>query len=1215
MSKTSSLLTPVVAQRKGKNPDKKTWSNLPGSSSSFALYQAAKAAQTPILLITHDTPSALRIDQELQSLVSNANDNSSKAVDISQPTVYLFPDWETLPYDNFSPHQDIISQRLATLHQLSRMEKGIIIVPVTTLVQKLAPQQYIEANSLVVNQGDKKDLHQLRKNLEANGYRCVDQVMEHGEFSARGAILDLFPMGSNIPYRLDFFDDEIEEIRLFNPENQRSKEKVASINLLPAHEFPIDEAGIALFRSQYREQFTGNIHKESIYHQVSNGILPPGIEYYLPLFFAKTDKENNQSAFGTSTLCDYLTDNTLIVISGDIEASLAQYWLDIEYRYENRRFDQTRPLLPPEHLFLEKDKLYSALKPFDRITIEPNLPKESAPRISANEKNVTNEVQTDATSLEHEPSKRKSSDICFDVVPLPDLTINHKLKQPFELINQFITSKETPSNVLFIAQSQGRRESVLELLERDNIKPAQFNSIDDFIASSETIGITVNSLSQGFAFQAKGVSKKNAIALVTEAELLGDHVSQARRRTKAQDLQADALFKNLAELSIGQPVVHIEHGIGRYLGLQTIENGGITTEFLVLSYASEAKLYVPVGSLHLIGRYSGSDSDTAPLHKLGTDTWSKAKQKAAEKVRDVAAELLDIYANRANNHGYTFKRNKQDYQAFCDSFGFEETFDQKQAINAVVSDMLSHKTMDRLVCGDVGFGKTEVAMRAAFIAVNDGKQVAILVPTTLLAQQHHENFKDRFANWPVSVEVLSRFKTPKEQKEIIARVESGQVDILIGTHKLLQNSITYNDLGLLVVDEEHRFGVKQKEKIKQLRSNVDILTLTATPIPRTLNMAMGGMRDLSIIATPPAKRLAVKTFVRENDEALIREAILRETLRGGQVYYLHNNVDSIEKTAANIQKLVPEARVATAHGQMRERELERIMSDFYHQRFNVIVCTTIIETGIDVPNANTIIMDRADHLGLAQLHQLRGRVGRSHHQAYAYLLTPNEKRMTKDAKKRLEAIASLEDLGAGFTLATHDLEIRGAGELLGEDQSGSMSQVGFSLYMEMLDQAVNALKEGKQLTLDQVMSAQTEIELRIPALLPDDYIFDVSLRLSLYKRIASCKNKGQLDDIQVELIDRFGLLPQPTKNLIHIAKLRLKAQNIGISRIEASANGGSIEFSNSTKVDPMLIIGLIQKQPSVYKMAGANKLKFVRANEDAQARFTLIANILNELSN
>jgi transcription-repair coupling factor (superfamily II helicase) len=1212
MSKASNLLTPVLAKRRGKNPDKKSWHNLHGSSTSLALYQAAKIAKTPILLITDNTPQALKIEQELLSLAKSDNLTDSQ----NKVSICLFPDWETLPYDNFSPHQDIISQRLATLYQLSRMESGIIIVPVTTLVQKLAPKQYIEANSLIIKTGDKRDLHQMRQALEASGYRNVDQVLEHGEFSARGAILDLFPMGSSKPFRLDFFDDEIDEIRLFDPESQRSKEKIDAINLLPAHEFPIDEAGINLFRSQFREQFQGNIHKESVYHKVSNGILPPGIEYYLPLFFDNSVYNNVEKSQGSdkeatslsNTLCDYLTDNTLIVISGDIKHSLTQYWLDIDYRYENRRYDPTRPLLPPEKLFLTADSLYSALKPFDRITVTTEAlitPVLTVDQVNLASNTANNEIDN---------VKSKSSEIYFDVKPLPDLTINHKLKQPFELINHFIASKETPNKVLFIAQSQGRRESVLELLDRDNIRPTQFDNIDDFINATDTIGITVNSLTQGFSFQAKGNSQKNAIALVTEAELLGDHVSQARRRTKAQDLQADALFKNLAELTIGQPVVHIEHGIGRYLGLQTIENGGIVTEFLMLSYANEAKLYVPVSALHLIGRYSGADSDNAPLHRLGTDTWSKAKQKAAEKVRDVAVELLDIYAKRASNYGHSFKRDKQDYQAFSDSFGFEETFDQKQAINAVVSDMMSPKTMDRLVCGDVGFGKTEVAMRAAFVAVNDGKQVAILVPTTLLAQQHYENFRDRFANWPVVTEVLSRFKTAKEQKEVIARVESGQVDILIGTHKLLQNSIKYKDLGLLVVDEEHRFGVKQKEKIKQLRSNVDILTLTATPIPRTLNMAMGGMRDLSIIATPPAKRLAVKTFVREHDEALIREAILRETLRGGQVYYLHNHVDTIDKTAADIQKLVPEARVVTAHGQMRERELERIMSDFYHQRFNVIVCTTIIETGIDVPSANTIIMDRADHLGLAQLHQLRGRVGRSHHQAYAYLLTPHEQRITKDAKKRLDAIASLEDLGAGFTLATHDLEIRGAGELLGEDQSGSMCQVGFSLYMEMLDQAVAALKEGKQLSLSQVMSAQTEIELRIPALLPEDYIFDVSLRLSLYKRIASCKNKRELDDIQVELIDRFGLLPQPSKNLVQIAKLRLKAQTIGISRIEASATGGSIAFSDTTSVDPMKIIGLIQKNPAVYSMAGASKLKFVKANDDTQQRFTLIANILNDLT-
>ena len=1165
MSKNVSLFNPVLAKSRGKSADKKVWQNLPGSSATVAIFHGALSTQQPILLLTHDTPSALRLEQELASLNRQA-----------KLPICLFPDWETLPYDTFSPHQDIISQRLATLYQLSRMDKGIVIVPISTLIQRLAPKQYIEANSLIIKKGDKKDLHQLRQSLEASGYRCVEQVMEHGEFSARGAILDIFPMGSNTPFRLDFFDDEIDEIRLFDPENQRSSDKVDGINLLPAHEFPTDTDGTNLFRSQYREQFTSTIDKESIYHQVSNGIMPAGIEYYLPLFFEQTN-----------TLCDYLAENTLVIISGDIDKSLSHYWTDINYRYEDRRYDPTRPLLPPEQLFLNSEELYSALKPFDRINLKPEI----------NEEEV------------------KASQIQFDVHSLPDLTIDHKLKQPFELLNNFIASKETPNKLLFVAESQGRRESVLELLERNKIKPNIFSTIEEFVNSDASLGITVNALSAGFIFQAKGSAKKNAIALITEAELLGDRVRQTRRRNKQQEIQNDAIFKNLAELSIGQPVVHIDHGIGRYMGLQTIENSGITTEFLVLSYAKEAKLYVPVASLHLISRYSGADAEHAPLHKLGNDTWSKAKQKAAEKVRDVAAELLDIYAKRASNHGYSFKRDKDDYRAFADSFGFEETFDQEQAINAVISDMLSPKAMDRLVCGDVGFGKTEVAMRAAFVAVNDGKQVAILVPTTLLAQQHYESFRDRFANWPISIEVLSRFKTTKEQNAVIKDVESGQIDILIGTHKLLQNSIKYKDLGLLVVDEEHRFGVKQKEKIKQLRANVDILTLTATPIPRTLNMAMGGMRDLSIIATPPAKRLAVKTFVRQRDDALIRESILREVLRGGQVYFLHNNVDTIDKTAADIQILLPEAKIITAHGQMRERELERVMSDFYHQRYNVLVCTTIIETGIDIPSANTIIMDRADHLGLAQLHQLRGRVGRSHHQAYAYLLTPHEKSMTKDAKKRLEAIASLEDLGAGFTLATHDLEIRGAGELLGEDQSGSMSQVGFTLYMEMLDAAVAALKDGKSLSLDQVTKTQTEVDLRVPALLPDDYIFDVSLRLSLYKRIASCKNKQALDDVQVELIDRFGLLPQAAKNLVHIAKLKLKAEKIGITRIDAGPAGGSIEFSVDTKVDHMFIFGLIQQQPKIYKMDGNNKLKFALVSEDAKSRFILITTMLNELAN
>ena len=1166
MSNFTSLLAPSLTASNNDKIDKKEWVNLPGSSASLALYYAALKATQPFLIITHDTPTAIRLEQELLSLSQAKPSNTELGI-------CLFPDWETLPYDSFSPHQDIISQRLSTLYGLSRMSTGVVIVPVTTLVQRLAPKAYLDANSLLIKKGDRKDLHGLRQELEASGYRHVDQVMEHGEFSARGAILDLFPMGSDQPFRLDFFDDEIDEIRLFDPDTQRSNDKVDEINLLPAHEFPTDQAGINLFRSQYRDTFTSTIDKESVYHQVSNGIMPAGIEYYLPLFF-----EN------TNTLFDYLPANTLPFIVGDIEESLNHYWSDIQYRYDDRRYDPTRPLLEPAELFLSSEQLFSALKPYDRITISP-------PR----------------------PPRKKPSQHLFNCEQLPNLAVDHQLKAPFEAFDNFVTSHKK-ARILFIAESQGRRESVLELLKRHDIKPQTVDSLDEFIESDVPLAITVNALSQGFYFTDDSSDTSQAIAVITETELLGDRVKQSRRRAKQQDVQADAIFKNLAELSSGQPVVHIDHGIGRYLGLQTIDTGGLTTEFLTLSYANDAKLYVPVASLHLISRYSGNDPEQAPLHKLGNDTWTKAKKKAAEKIKDVAAELLDVYAKRASKKGYQFKRNKEDYLAFAASFGFEETIDQEQAIHSVVGDMLDKKPMDRLVCGDVGFGKTEVAMRAAFIAVNDGKQVAILVPTTLLAQQHYENFRDRFANWPVTIEVLSRFKTAKEQNTVIEKVENGQIDILIGTHKLLQNSIKYNDLGLLIVDEEHRFGVKQKEKIKQLRSDIDILTLTATPIPRTLNMAMGGMRDLSIIATPPAKRLAVKTFVRERQDALIRESILREILRGGQVYFLHNNVETIEKTARDIEALVPEAKVVTAHGQMRERELERIMSDFYHQRFNVLVCTTIIETGIDVPSANTIMMDRADNLGLAQLHQLRGRVGRSHHQAYAYLLTPHEKRMTKDAKKRLDAIASLEDLGAGFTLATHDLEIRGAGELLGEDQSGQMSQVGFSLYMEMLDDAVAALKAGKEPTLENITAKQTEVDLRIPALLPEDYIFDVSLRLSLYKRIASCADKTELDEIQIELIDRFGLLPQATKNLVHIAKLKLKAQALGISRIEVGPASGSFEFSEGTQIDPMKIIGLIQKQPNLYKMDGASKLKIVKATEDAAQRFGLVNALLAELT-
>ncbi|MAD88523.1 MAG: transcription-repair coupling factor, partial [Pseudoalteromonas sp.] len=892
-----------------------------------------------------------------------------------------------------------------------------------------------------------------------------------------------------------------------------------------------------------------------------------GIEYYLPLFFESL-----------STIFDYLPEDTAIMHLADIEHAAKGFWDDVEKRYENRRVDPLRPLLSPEKLYLPVESLYQQFKQFSRV----NLTQASLPTKAGN------------TNL--------------DAALIDGIRIDHKKADPYDAILKFVADqKKQKARILFSVESDGRRESLLTLLKTTNLKLKQFEHLNDFIAASNDVGIIVSPLEQSIS-----LSGKPKLNIITEQELLGIKVSQRRRRKHKYEQGQDALIRNLAELKEGQPIVHLDHGVGRYLGLQTIDAAGVATEFVTITYANEAKLYVPVSALHMLSRYSGGEEASAPLHKLGSDVWEKAKRRAAEKVRDVAAELLDIYAKRQSKPGYKFKLDGQGYRDFADSFPFEETDDQRNAIEAVLADMQSNQAMDRLVCGDVGFGKTEVAMRGAFAAVNDGKQVAVLVPTTLLAQQHFENFKDRFADLPVEVGVLSRFNSTKEQKETLAKLENGTIDIVIGTHKLIQDNIKFSDLGLLIVDEEHRFGVRQKEKIKQLRADVDILTLTATPIPRTLNMAMSGMRDLSIIATPPAKRLAVKTFVQERNDELIREAILREIKRGGQVYFLHNNVETIEKTAFDISELVPEASVAIAHGQMRERELEHLMSDFYHQKHNVLVCTTIIETGIDIPSANTIIMDRADKLGLAQLHQLRGRVGRSHHQAYAYLLTRNSQSLSKDAVKRLQAIESLEDLGAGFALATHDLEIRGAGELLGDDQSGQIQSVGFTLYMEMLEHAVQALRDGKEPTLENLLQQQTEVDLKIPALLPDDYIPDVNIRLSMYKRIASIANADEIDEMKVELIDRFGLLPDATKNLFAIQQIKLQANKIGVSKIEANIKGGYFEFSSDTKVNPTFIIALIQSNPSVYRMEGANKLRFNIEEKNGQERLKLISAMIND---
>ena len=1128
--------------------DQRQLGQLTGAACAVECAEMVERHQGPVVLIAPDMQNALRLQDEIKQFTD-------------QPVMAL-ADWETLPFDSFSPHQEIISSRLSTLYQLPTLERGVLILPVNTLMQRVCPHSFLHGHALVMQKGQMLSRDTLRAQFEQAGYRSVDQVMEHGEFATRGALLDLYPMGSDRPYRIDFFDDEIDSLRLFDVDSQRTQEEVAAINLLPAHEFPTDKGAIELFRTQWREHFDVRREAEHIYQQVSKGTLPAGIEYWQPLFF-------NQPL---PALFSYLPANTLLVISGDLEASAERFWQDVTARYENRRVDPMRPLLPPPMLWLRNDELFGELKKWPRVLLKTEL------------------------------LAGKTANTNLQYTSLPDLAVQAQAKAPLDALRRFLESFSGP--VVFSVESEGRREALQELLARIKLKPTEIHSLPDARAPGHYL--LIGSSEHGFI---DGLRNR---ALICESDLLGERVSR-RRQDSRRTINPDVLIRNLAELHPGQPVVHLEHGVGRYIGLTTLETGGIQAEYLMLAYAGDAKLYVPVSSLHLISRYAGGAEENAPLHKLGSDAWSRARQKAAEKVRDVAAELLDIYAQRAAKSGFAFKHDKQQYQLFCESFPFETTPDQSAAINAVLSDMCQPLAMDRLVCGDVGFGKTEVAMRAAFLAVENHKQVAVLVPTTLLAQQHYDNFRDRFANWPVRIEMLSRFRTAKEQAQVLAEAQEGKVDILIGTHKLLQNEIKWRDLGLLIVDEEHRFGVRHKERIKAMRADVDILTLTATPIPRTLNMAMSGMRDLSIIATPPARRLAVKTFVRQYDELVVREAILREVLRGGQVYYLYNDVENIEKAAQRLSALVPEARVAIGHGQMRERELERVMNDFHHQRFNVLVCTTIIETGIDIPTANTIVIERADHFGLAQLHQLRGRVGRSHHQAYAWLLTPHPKAMSTDAHKRLEAIASLEDLGAGFALATHDLEIRGAGELLGEGQSGQMETIGFSLYMELLENAVDALKEGREPSLEDLTNSQTEIELRMPALLPDDFIPDVNTRLSFYKRIASAQQSGELDDLKVELIDRFGLLPDAARNLLDIAGLRLVAKKLGVRKVEASEKGGFVEFAEKNKVDPAWLIGLLQKDPQHWRLDGPTRIKFIRDLGERKVRMSWVREFMDKM--
>ncbi|MDA9555959.1 transcription-repair coupling factor [Vibrio sp.] len=1133
-----------------KSGDKKYYGQLVGSSLALSIAELSVSFNGVTLLIVPDPQTALKLQQEIESF--------------SEQSVTTFPDWETLPYDSFSPHQEIISERIAQLYQLPNQTEGIVIVPVSTALQRQSPKEFLLQHSLMIKNGDIRSLDKLKLQLEHSGYNNVDQVFGPGEYSVRGSIIDLFPMGSALPYRIDFFDDEIDSIRTFDPDNQRSIEEKTEIRLLPAHEFPTTDSAIEDFRIRWRKRFDARKEPESIYMQVSKGTWPSGIEYWQPLFFEHTH-----------SLFEYLPNTSQILSVGELEHSIDVFLDDVDNRYEQRKVDPLRPLLPPEELWLKKDEFYASLKQYP-----------------------VGLLQADALD-------EKSGRINLPLKTLPEFKVQHQLKEPMAEFRRFYENHN--GKIILSVESEGRREALLELLQPLKIKPELHDNFYNAVKSSNPWNLIVSSSEYGF------LDTSNNLAFICESDLLGERVIQRKRKDR-KTTNSDAVIRNLAELKPGQPVVHIDHGIGRYLGLQTLDVGGLKTEYMTLEYQKEAKLYVPVSSLNLISRYSGGAEESAPLHKLGNDTWAKAKRKAAEKVRDVAAELLDIYAKREIKFGFKFHLDREQYAHFKTGFPFEETDDQAMAINAVLSDMCQKKAMDRLVCGDVGFGKTEVAMRAAFVATDNAKQVALLVPTTLLAQQHFENFRDRFANLPIRVEVLSRFKSAKEQKQVIQDIAEGKVDLVVGTHKLLSEGIKFHDLGLLIVDEEHRFGVRQKEKMKALRADVDILTLTATPIPRTLNMAMSGMRDLSIIATPPARRLSIKTFVRQSEDGIVREAVLREIMRGGQVYFLHNQVDTIEKVAEDLAKLIPEARVTVAHGQMRERELERIMNDFYHQRFNLLVCTTIIETGIDVPTANTIIMNRADNLGLAQMHQLRGRVGRSHHQAYAYLLTPPPKALTKDAVKRLDAIASLEDLGAGFTLATHDLEIRGAGELLGDEQSGQIQSVGFNLYMDMLDQAVEALKSGKEPSLDDLLREQTEIELRIPALLPDDYIPDVNTRLSMYKQIASAIDIDEVNAIKIELIDRFGTLPDAAKNLLTVSKIKLTAHALKVRKLEAHDKGGYIDFSPTADINPAYLVRLLQSQPKVFGMDGPTKLKFSMELTDRRKRIQLVTDILKELA-
>jgi transcription-repair coupling factor (superfamily II helicase) len=1123
-----------------------------GASAALAAVELARDAGRPLLVLAEDPRQADQLEAEIRFFA-----------DRDLP-VRHFVEWETLPYDSFSPHQDIVSDRLSVMASLPKADRGIVVASAPGLLQRLPPSGYIAARSLHLKQGQQLDRQEFIGLLTASGYQRVPQVTEHGEIAVRGSLLDIFPMGSGAPLRIDFFDDEVETLKFFDPDTQLTTETAAEIRILPAKEVPLDADDVSRFRQNYRARFEGQPSRSRVYREISDGIAHGGIEYYLPLFFEST-----------ATLLDYLPDDSLILAPAGLEAIFASAWAGIGERYSLCSLDPERPILNPEESFHAPDRIAALLSDFRTITYSAQSLQESA-----GTKNLSTKLP-------------------------PAVRIEARYEDAAASLMRFLD--EFDGRVLITADSAGRRESIVDLMRGRGQNVARFDNWRSFVNGDEHLGVAIAPIENGVLLPADG------IAIITEHQLSGEKPRQrARRRRAGRD--PETIVRELNDLAPGAPVVHAEYGVGRYLGLTTLETGGVTGEFLSLEYADADKLYVPVASLDLISRYTGASPENAPLHKLGSDQWARAKQRAIRRIRDVAAELLDVYARRAARPGHRFRWPEADYRAFEEGFPFEPTEDQARTIDEVLADLASENPMDRIVCGDVGFGKTEVALRATFAAVHGGKQVAILVPTTLLAQQHGQTFKDRFADWPVRIEILSRFRSRKDSLNVVEGMRSGAVDVVIGTHRLLQHTKDFRDIGLVIIDEEHRFGVRHKEAIKSLRSAVDVLTLTATPIPRTLNMALGGLREMSLITTPPAHRLSVKTFVREWNDVVIREAILREIKRGGQVYFIHNRVEDIEKVGQRIRSLVPEADLRIGHGQMPERELEQVMLDFYHRRFNVLLCTTIVESGIDIPTANTIIINRADHFGLAQLHQLRGRVGRSHHRAYAWLVAPPRAAMTADAIKRLEAIDSLEDLGSGFILATHDLEIRGAGELLGDTQSGQIHEIGFSLYTELLSRAVSSLKSGKEPDLLEPLHAGVEINLHLPALLPEDYVPDVHLRLMLYKRIASAASHDELREMQVEMIDRFGLLPAVAKNFMRIAGIKLDAAELGIAKIDASRSGGYTVFGKRTRVDPLTLVRLVQNDSQKYRLQGAARLQFRLEMPNDRDRFTFVEELLQTLA-